>query len=66
MADRKPFLLRLDPGTFDALQRWSNDEFRSLNGQLEYLLTMALREAGRMTEGRRQKAEDRTQTEDRQ
>ncbi len=54
MADRKPFLLRLDPATFDALQRWSNDEFRSLNGQLEYLLTKALREAGRL----KQRAED--------
>jgi hypothetical protein len=60
MADRKPFLLRLDPATFDALQRWANDEFRSLNGQLEYLLTQALRESGRLrAEDRRQKAEDR-------
>jgi hypothetical protein len=48
MADRKPFLLRLDPATLDALQRWANDEFRSLNGQLEYVLTRALREAGRL------------------
>jgi hypothetical protein len=58
MADRKPFLLRLDPATFDALQRWANDEFRSLNAQVEYLLTKALREAGRGKE-RREKAEDR-------
>jgi hypothetical protein len=50
MADRKPFLLRLDPTTFEALQRWANDEFRSLNGQVEYLLTKALREAGRTKE----------------
>ena len=47
MADRKPFLLRLDPALFEALQRWANDEVRSLNGQLEYLLTKALRDAGR-------------------
>jgi hypothetical protein len=47
MVDRKPFLLRLDPALLEALQRWANDEFRSLNGQLEYLLTKALREAGR-------------------
>lgn len=47
VADRKPFLLRLDPTTLDTLQRWANDEFRSLNGQVEYLLTKALREAGR-------------------
>jgi hypothetical protein len=50
MADRKPFLLRLDRTTLDALQRWANDEVRSLNGQLEYLLTKALREAGRLTQ----------------
>lgn len=51
MADRKPFLLRLDPATFDALQRWANDEFRSLNGHVEYLLTKALKEAGRAPRG---------------
>jgi hypothetical protein len=48
VADRKPFLLRLDPHLFDALQRWANDEVRSLNGQIEFLLTRALREAGRV------------------
>jgi hypothetical protein len=47
VADRKPFLLRLDPSLLEALQRWANDEFRSLNGQIEYLLTKALREVGR-------------------
>jgi hypothetical protein len=60
VADRKPFLLRLDPSLFEALQRWANDEVRSLNGQVEYLLTRALRDAGRLrTEDRRQKTEDR-------
>jgi len=48
VADRKPFLLRLDPALFEALQRWANDEVRSLNGQLEFLLTKALRDAGRL------------------
>jgi hypothetical protein len=47
VAERRPFLLRLDPATLDALQRWANDEIRSLNGQVEYLLTKALRDAGR-------------------
>jgi hypothetical protein len=47
VADRRPFLLRLDPATLEALQRWANDEFRSLNGHVEYLLTKALRETGR-------------------
>jgi hypothetical protein len=45
--ERKPFLLRLDPALFEALQRWANDEVRSLNGQIEFLLTRALKEAGR-------------------
>jgi hypothetical protein len=48
MAARKSFLLRLDPATFDALQRWANDDLRSVNGQVEFLLRRALREAGRL------------------
>ena len=47
MAPRKPFLLRLDPAVLDALQRWSADDFRSLNGQIEFLLRRELRAAGR-------------------
>jgi hypothetical protein len=45
---RKPFLLRLDPAVHLALQRWADDELRSLNGQIEYLLRDALRRAGRL------------------
>jgi hypothetical protein len=48
MADRKPFLLRLDPALLDAVQRWANDEVRSVNGQIEFLLSRALQEAGRL------------------
>ena len=48
MADRKPFLLRLDPALLEALQRWASDEVRSLNGQIEFLLTRALRDARRL------------------
>ena len=48
MAERKPFLLRVDRDLLDAVQRWSNDETRSLNGQIEYLLRDALRRAGRL------------------
>ncbi len=47
MAERKPFLLRVDRDILDAVQRWSNDEMRSLNGQIEYLLRDALKRAGR-------------------
>jgi len=48
MAERKPFLLRLDPATHVALERWSADELRSVNSQIEYLLRRALQEAGRL------------------
>ena len=48
MAERKPFLLRLDPALHDALQRWAADDLRSLNAQIEFLLRRALRDAGRL------------------
>jgi hypothetical protein len=48
MAERKPFLLRLDPETFAALQAWAADDLRSANGQAEFLLRRALRAAGRL------------------
>jgi hypothetical protein len=47
VSDRKPFLLRIDRTVLDALQRWANDDLRSLNGQIEFVLRRALREAGR-------------------
>jgi hypothetical protein len=49
MAERKPFLLRVDRDLLDAMQRWANDDLRSLNGQIEYILRGALRKAGRAT-----------------
>ncbi|MEW6224440.1 MAG: hypothetical protein AB1627_07395 [Chloroflexota bacterium] len=52
MAERKSFLLRLDPETFAALQRWAADDLRSVNGQVEFLLRRALAEAGRRPERR--------------
>jgi hypothetical protein len=48
MPDRKSFLLRLDPETFDAVQRGAADDLRSVNGQVEFLLRRALRDAGRL------------------
>lgn len=47
-AERKAFLLRLDPKVHAALERWAADELRSLNAQIEYLLRRALKEAGRL------------------
>ncbi len=48
MAERKAFLLRVDPAILEALQVWANDDLRSLNGQIEYLLRQALRQARRL------------------
>jgi hypothetical protein len=47
MADRKSFLLRFDERTFLALKRWADDDLRSINGQVEFLLRRALDQAGR-------------------
>ena len=55
--DKKGFPLRLDPDVYDALQRWAASEFRSVNGQIEYLLRLALRDAGRMPGERTEHAE---------
>ena len=46
MADRKPFLLRIDKTVLDAVQRWADDDLRSLNGQIEFILRQALAKRG--------------------
>ena len=48
MAERKAFLLRIDPRVHDALQKWADDELRSLNAQIEFVLRRALEERGRI------------------
>lgn len=48
MAERKSFLIRIDAQTLDLVKVWADDEFRSLNGQVEYLLRDALKRAGRL------------------
>ena len=47
MPERRSFLLRIDPAILDAVQRWANDDLRSLNGQIEFLLRRSLEESGR-------------------
>jgi hypothetical protein len=58
--ERKPFLLRLSPRVHDAMRKWAEDELRSLNGHIEFVLRAALRHAGRLKDdddddGRRRK-----------
>ena len=57
MGERKAFLLRIDPALLDAVQRWADDDLRSLNAQIEFLLRRALRDAGRLKEAPSRKAE---------
>ena len=58
MAERKPFLLRIDREVLDAVQRWADDDLRSLNGHIEFLLRRALREGGReLKDARKEKNE---------
>jgi hypothetical protein len=48
MAERKAFLVRLDPALHEALQRWADAELRSVNAQIEFLLRRALKDADRL------------------
>ena len=50
MMQKKSFLMRAVPKLLEALQKWAADEFRSLNGHIEYLLRRSLLEAGRLKE----------------
>lgn len=53
MATKKSFVLRIDETTYAALEKWAADEFRSVNGQLEWLIDKALRENGRSSKEKR-------------
>ena len=44
----KSFVLRVDSDTMDAIEKWAEDEFRSINGQLQYIISEALRKSGRL------------------
>jgi hypothetical protein len=53
VAERKTFLLRMEPEMLEALQLWANDELRSVNAQIEFLLREMLRKSGRLRDARR-------------
>lgn len=48
MAQKKPFVLRIDQEILKAVEKWASDDFRSTNGQLEWIISKALKEAGRL------------------
>lgn len=47
MADKKNFMLRLNAEMYKALEKWAADDFRSVNGQIEFILNNALKDQGR-------------------
>ena len=56
--ETKNFILRVDTETMDAIEAWAADEFRSTNGQLQWIITEALRKAKRLPKKRQQKTEN--------
>ena len=50
MAKKKSFVLRIDPDVYDAIEKWAAQEFRSANGQIEWIITKALNDARRKVE----------------
>lgn len=56
--ENKSFVLRVDAATMDALERWADDEFRSINGQLQWIITDALRRSGRLKRVKATKASE--------
>ena len=62
MAEKKStnsFILRVDAETMDAIEAWAADEFRSTNGQLQWIITEALRKAKRLPKKKQQKTEEK-------
>ena len=56
-AENKSFVLRVDGETMEALERWADDEFRSINGQLQWIIADALRRSGRLKKSKKKAAE---------
>lgn len=61
---KKGFLLRIDPDVYDALQKWADDEFRSVNAHIEYLLRDSLKRAGKLTKGKTMNDENNVSSEE--
>ncbi len=55
MAEKKPFALRIDPEIMKAIEKWAADEFRSVNGQIEWMLHKSLKDAGRLKKKREER-----------
>lgn len=55
MAKKKNFPLRMDPELYEVIQKWAADEFRSVNGHIEFLLREAAKRSGRLQKGKKNK-----------
>lgn len=64
MAKRDSFLLRIDPKILAAIRSWADDEMRSMNGQIEYLLRGAIQQAGRLPKNEDKKTDSDSQSSD--
>ena len=58
MSKRKSFALRIDPETFKQIEKWADDEFRSVNGQLEWIINKSLKDAKRLPTKQKSKEKD--------
>ncbi len=58
MSAKKSFVLRIDEATYAALEKWAADEFRSVNGHLEWMIHQALKDVGRLKEKKESKGND--------
>lgn len=60
----KSFVLRVDAATMDAIEKWAADEFRSTNGQLQWIINEALRKSGRLKKNNKKSKEEKEETND--
>lgn len=58
MSKKKSFVLRIDPDTFAQIEKWADDEFRSVNGQLEWMIHKSLKDAKRLKSRTTKKSKD--------
>lgn len=61
MATKKKFVLRIDEKTLTAVEQWAAEEFRSVNGQLEWIITKVLRESERLNKTQEKKPSDKNE-----
>ena len=62
MSSKKSFVLRIEDDTYKALEKWAADEFRSVNGQIEWILNQKLKECGRLKETQKKSSGDSKKT----